>query len=800
MEKTGFYNQGGEGIDFIDPVKLVAGQRKNPNVFILAETTAIAIDSIPVNTPAGTIVVNVDGFWGVSGSVQAKEIIDVSGGNLPNTDVLQDDIFLIGVGGTVNGIVLVSGDKVQAKIDNPSQNETGGIFDEWILIEAPKVSSTSIKRPNGDNVETSLVDLETNKVDKVAGKQLSTEDYTTAEKSKLANLGTVANKDVGNQIGEIQENGAILGNSEIVETDAIGKFITVNKNTAYNKNFGTTNGDVARGDASYLKANTYTQTEIDNALTTNSTNDRARSNHTGEQAIATVTGLQTALDSKEAIANKGQANGYASLDGSAKVPASQLPSYVDDVEEYSNLASFPTTGETGKIYIALDTNLTYRWSGSTYVSLNDVDLTNYFNKTTDDLDDINAGATNKHFTATLESKLNGIEQNATADQTDAEIKTAYESNVNTNAFTDAEKTKLAGIEQNATADQTDAEIKTAYENNPDTNAFTDAEKTNLSNQSGTNTGDETTLSIQSKRPLKTVEGQILDGAGNIDLTKADVGLANVDNTSDIDKPISTATQTALDDKLAKASNLSDVTNRQTAINNITDVASANNEDVYTKDTTTGDAIWKPVAGGGGGSSFEIGDYTQSARSSKSGWLLCDGTAVSRSTYADLFAVIGISFGGGDGSTTFTLPDFRGRVFGAIGLGASLINTRSIADAPGQEAVKLTDAESGLRAHTVSGNISGNAMLNSFTTNPNAGSDGAIPYVRDSNGSIYNDGNFDGGRFYRDDGAYHENADMDWIPRTNATLTFSNSVSGLDALSSHDNMQPTLFGGNVFIKY
>lgn len=53
-----------------------------------------------------------------------------------------------------------------------------------------------------------------------------------------------------------------------------------------------------------------------------------------------------------------------------KIPASELPSYVDDVLEFANLAAFPATGETGKIYLALDTNLTYRWSGSTYVDLN----------------------------------------------------------------------------------------------------------------------------------------------------------------------------------------------------------------------------------------------------------------------------------------------------------------------------------------------------------------------------------------------------------------------------------------------
>ena len=66
---------------------------------------------------------------------------------------------------------------------------------------------------------------------------------------------------------------------------------------------------------------------------------------------------------------KGQANGVAELDSTGKVPAAQLPSYVDDVLEYDNQAAFPETGEDGKIYIAEDTNLTYRWSGSQYVEI-----------------------------------------------------------------------------------------------------------------------------------------------------------------------------------------------------------------------------------------------------------------------------------------------------------------------------------------------------------------------------------------------------------------------------------------------
>jgi hypothetical protein len=63
----------------------------------------------------------------------------------------------------------------------------------------------------------------------------------------------------------------------------------------------------------------------------------------------------------------GANNGVAALDTNGKVPASQLPSFIDDVSEYMNFASFPQEGESGKIYVAKNTNKTYRWSGSSYV-------------------------------------------------------------------------------------------------------------------------------------------------------------------------------------------------------------------------------------------------------------------------------------------------------------------------------------------------------------------------------------------------------------------------------------------------
>ena len=136
--------------------------------------------------------------------------------------------------------------------------------------------------------------------------------------------------------------------------------------------------------------------------------------------------------------------------------------------------------------------------------------------------------------------------------------------------------------------------------------ITSGEITKLSNTSGTNTGDETTSSIQTKRPLKTIEGQSLEGSGNIDLTKNDIGLGNVDNTSDLNKPISTSTQTALDSKLNKGTytgtaqdlknaidgkanishthNISDVTNLQTALDSKQNAIGYTPENVANKAT------------------------------------------------------------------------------------------------------------------------------------------------------------------------------------------------------------------------
>ncbi|MBI1838917.1 MAG: tail fiber protein [Candidatus Colwellbacteria bacterium] len=86
-------------------------------------------------------------------------------------------------------------------------------------------------------------------------------------------------------------------------------------------------------------------------------------------------------------------------------------------------------------------------------------------------------------------------------------------------------------------------------------------------------------------------------------------------------------------------------------------------------------------------------------SAPSGWLLADGSAVSRATYSALFTALGTTYGAGDGSTTFNVPDLRGRAPIGMGQGSGLTN-RSLNDKGGEEAHILTITE--MPSHNHSG--------------------------------------------------------------------------------------------------
>ena len=145
------------------------------------------------------------------------------------------------------------------------------------------------------------------------------------------------------------------------------------------------------------------------------------------QSFATAVG--TAVKARILSSEKGVANGVATLDGTGKIPSAQLPSYVDDVVEYANLAAFPGTGSSGILYIALDTNKQYRWAGSTYQQITSGAVDSVAGKTgviTLDTNDINGLST------ALSGKAASSHTHSIADVTG--LQTALDSKATTSAL------------------------------------------------------------------------------------------------------------------------------------------------------------------------------------------------------------------------------------------------------------------------------------------------------------------------------------------------------------------------------
>lgn len=117
--------------------------------------------------------------------------------------------------------------------------------------------------------------------------------------------------------------------------------------------------------------------------------------------------------------------------------------------------------------------------------------------------------------------------------------------------------------------------------------------------------------------------------------------------------------------------------------------------IQTHHITNGAVTADKLAAGAASISGQILMY--GAAAAPTGYLLCDGTAVSRTTYATLFGVISTTYGVGDGSTTFNVPDMRGRMPLGLGTGSGL-TARSLNDQPGAETFTLAEANMPAHAH------------------------------------------------------------------------------------------------------
>ena len=255
-----------------------------------------------------------------------------------------------------------------------------------------------------------------------------------------------------------------------------------------------------------------------------------------KQSSWILIGDTSELNSKvqQFINSKGAPNGLASLNESGIIPSAQLPSYVDVVIEVDTFSNLPGTGESGKIYIVQDTNLTYRWSGTDYVeiskslALGETSSTAYpgdkGKATTDKLnripDKLITDTVNVN-QSTTEAVLNFTTYRQEAQQIGRSTLTITSATISqAGLMSSSDKTKLDGLKDQAgiTSD-------------------IDAVQTNL-------------------------ETHINNKSNPHEVTKDQVGLGNVDNTSDANKPISTATQTALNGKFSatEGNNLKQIIN------------------------------------------------------------------------------------------------------------------------------------------------------------------------------------------------------------------------------------------------
>lgn len=322
-------------------------------------------------------------------------------------------------------------------------------------IEALQAKVGVTGSANPESIDYRVASVESGKVDKAAGKQLSTEDYSTVEKQKLAGIEAGANA----------YTHPATHSAAMVDTDSTHRFVTDTQAAAWDSKAagshvgsgGTAHAAVTTSVDGFMSApdkvkldaisGTNTGDETATTIKTKLGISTLSGVNTGDQTsvtgnAGTATKLQTArtinsvpfngsaditinaVDSTARIASseKGAANGVAPLGADLKIAATYLPSYVDDVLEYANQAAFPASGETGKIYVALDSNKPFRWSGSAYVEIS---------ASPGSTDAVTEGASNLYFTTARAraalSATGAVSYNAATGVISAELTSGYAS-------------------------------------------------------------------------------------------------------------------------------------------------------------------------------------------------------------------------------------------------------------------------------------------------------------------------------------------------------------------------------------
>lgn len=223
---------------------------------------------------------------------------------------------------------------------------------------------------------------------------------------------------------------------------------------------------------------------------------------------------------QEFIDSKGAPNGLASLNESGIIPSAQLPSYVDDVIEVDTFSNLPGTGESGKIYIVQDTNLTYRWSGTAYVEISK---------------SLALGETSSTAYPGDKGKATTDKLNKTSDKVVVGPTTV---NPSTDKIVLKYQTHFTSTNSNSEDSHTINAATTSQ-----AGLMSSSDKTKLDRLK-----DQAGITSDIDAVQTNLETHINNKSNPHEVNKAQVGLGNVDNTSDANKPISTATQNALNSK------------------------------------------------------------------------------------------------------------------------------------------------------------------------------------------------------------------------------------------------------------
>lgn len=225
---------------------------------------------------------------------------------------------------------------------------------------------------------------------------------------------------------------------------------------------------------------------------------------------------------QEFIDSKGAPNGLASLNESGIIPSAQLPSYVDDVIEVDTFSNLPGTGESGKIYIVQDTNLTYRWSGTAYVEISK---------------SLALGETSS-------TAYPGDKGKATTDKLNKTSDKVVVGPTTVNPSTDKIVLKYQTHFTSTNSDSEDSHTINAATTSQ-AGLMSSSDKTKLDGLK-----DQAGITSDINAVQTNLETHINNKSNPHEVTKDQVGLGNVDNTSDANKPISNATQTALNGKFS----------------------------------------------------------------------------------------------------------------------------------------------------------------------------------------------------------------------------------------------------------